>query len=255
MNPRFVTMPDHVAAVDLGPATVLVNYRTGAVETLIGPAARWWAELSATGDPHTTSGLDVAFARALLGELHAAGLLVPTSWRRPWPTPVAGPPWVPSWGTCELSAGHAEPPRVPVGVTMRAGLALVVVLGVLTLGRTRTRMARLIRLLTWATRWATRPTTAEHAHQLIHAVRRAGLLAPGRVACLEESAAVTLALAASRYRVTWCHGVAADPIRLHAWVETDNRQPVAEPPSTARFTALRTIPQHNHGGESHKRAG
>lgn len=250
MNRRYVTAPDHVSAADLGPATVIVNYRAGNVETLIGPAARWWAELSATGDPDAPTGLDTASIRTLLGRLHADGFLVPTRRPRPWPAPVAGPPWVPSWGTHELAAGRAELPRVPLGPAVRAGLALAAVLGVLTFGRTRARMARLTRLLTWATRWATRPATAEHARQLVHAVRRAGLLAPGRVACLEESAAVTLALAASRHRVTWCHGVAADPIRLHAWVETDNRQPVAEPPSTARFTALRTIPEHNHGGES-----
>lgn len=250
MSPGYVTAPDHVSAVDLGLSTMIVNYRTGNVETLIGPAARWWAGLSATGDPKVPTALDTASASTVLGHLHEAGFLVPTQQPLPWPAPVAGPPWVPSWGTHELAAGRTETPCVPLSAMLRAALALAVVLGVLAFGRTQARMARLTRLLAWATRWTTRPATTEHARQVVHAVRRAGLLAPGRVACLEESAAVTLALSTSRYRVTWCHGVAADPIRLHAWVETGNRKPVAEPPSTARFTALRIIPEHNHGGES-----
>ncbi|MET7996799.1 lasso peptide biosynthesis B2 protein [Amycolatopsis sp. NPDC005232] len=54
----------------------------------------------------------------------------------------------------------------------------------------------------------------------------------------------------SRQGVTWCHGAAADPVRLHAWLETDDREPVAEPPSTARFAVLRTIPVRDDGGET-----
>jgi hypothetical protein len=41
--------------------------------------------------------------------------------------------------------------------------------------------------------------------------------------------------------VRWCHGVIADPIRPHAWIEAEER-PVAEPDSTRRCTALLTIP-------------
>ena len=88
------------------------------------------------------------------------------------------------------------------------------------------------------------PAPAERIRLAVHAVRRAGLVAPGRVACLEESAAAVVLLAASRQGVTWRHGAAADPVRLHAWVETDHGHPVAEPPSTAaRFAVLRTIPE------------
>jgi transglutaminase superfamily protein len=248
---RYVTAPDHVAAADLGPATVLVNYRTGAVQTLIGPAARWWTDLAAAGDPGTPAALAATSANTLLAQLLAAGLIVPTSRPRPWAAPVSGPPWIPSWGTYELAAGHAQSLGVPPGVTLRAGAALAIVLAVLALGRARTRMSRLIRLLTWATRFTTCPATEEHARRAVHAVRQAGLLVPARVACLEESAATTLMLALSRQRVSWCHGAAADPIRLHAWIETDDRQPVAEPPSTLRCTVLRTIPARDHGGENH----
>ncbi|MDT3395843.1 lasso peptide biosynthesis B2 protein [Streptomyces sp. B1866] len=85
-----------------------------------------------------------------------------------------------------------------------------------------------------------RPATVGRARQAVHAVRQAAVLVPGRVACLEESAAAVVTLAASRERVTWCHGVAGDPIRLHAWVQVGG-QPVAEPESITRYTPLRTI--------------
>ncbi|MGH3620629.1 MAG: lasso peptide biosynthesis B2 protein [Sciscionella sp.] len=71
--------------------------------------------------------------------------------------------------------------------------------------------------------------------------------------CLEESSAVVLTLAASHQRVTWCHGVAADPILLHTWGETDSR-PIAEPESTDRYTALRTILEPDKG-DDHIRGG
>ncbi len=72
-------------------------------------------------------------------------------------------------------------------------------------------------------------------------MRRFGLFSPMRVACLEESVAAALALALLGRGVRWCHGVIADPIRLHAWIEAEGR-PVAEPDSTRRCTALLTIP-------------
>lgn len=79
-SPPYVTAPDYVSVADLGLVTVIVNYRTGNAETLIGPAARWWAEPAATGDPDTPTVLDAASARTLLSQLRAAGLIVPT-WR------------------------------------------------------------------------------------------------------------------------------------------------------------------------------
>jgi hypothetical protein len=106
-------------------------------------------------------------------------------------------------------------------------------------GHRKRAMARLIALLRRAMARTTRPATNAEA---VHAVRQAGLFLPGRLACLEESVAVVLMLAASRRRVTWCHGVAADPVRLHAWVETSHGEPVAEPPSTLRYTTLLTVP-------------
>ncbi|UMP06893.1 lasso peptide biosynthesis B2 protein [Amycolatopsis sp. EV170708-02-1] len=250
MNHPYLTAAAHVRAVDVGPATVIVNYRGDHAETLIGPAARWWAELAVTGDAEKTAALDTASAQTLREQLLAAGLLKPTARPKPWPTPTVGPEWVPSWGTHELTAGRPEPVPVPLTTTVFAGVALAIVLATLTAGHRRRRLARLTRLLNRVSHRAKRPATIEHARRAVHAVRRAGLLAPGRVACLEESAAVLVLLAASRQRVMWCHGAAADPVRLHAWVETDDRQPVAEPPSTARFAVLNTIPARDDGGES-----
>lgn len=252
-EPRYLTVPAYVRVVDLGPVTVIVNYRNGRVETLIGPAARWWHLATASGDADVPTVLDEVSTQTLRRQLEAAGLIAPMPTPRPGRPTVAGASWVPSWGTQEMTAGRAEPVRVPLGATIRAGLALAVVLGVLAAGRPHRRMARLVGLLERASVLATGPATAEQAARAVHAVRRAGLIVPGRVACLEESAAVAVLLAVSRRRVTWCHGAAADPVRLHAWVETDDGDRVGEPPSTGRFTGLRTIPERDPGTEQRRR--
>lgn len=244
---RYATAPDHVSACDLGPATVLVNYRTGGVHTLVGASARWWAELAATGEVARTTALDASSAGRILDQFVTVGLLTSTARPRPWSLPIQGQPWRLSFGTQELQAGREPSPRVPYRVVAVAACALAVTLAARHLGRRGAGMARLLGLLRWAYARTVRPATAEHARETVHAVRRAGLLFPGRVACLEESAAVVLLLAASRHRVMWCHGVAADPIRLHAWVETDDGQPAAEPASTLRYTSIRTIPEHSEG--------
>lgn len=48
-----------------------------------------------------------------------------------------------------------------------------------------------------------------------------------RVACVERAVAAVVALAMIRRGVTWCHGVKARPVALHAWVEVDG-VPVGE---------------------------
>lgn len=237
----------HVVACDLGPATVLVNYRTGTVNVLTGASARWWRQLADTGTP---TALDLHRAGALLGQLLTAGLLAPVDHPRPWPEPVPGPPPRPSWGTDEVEVGRRPNPPSTWRAVAVAGCALALVLTVRHAGAAGTSMARLTRLLTSATQLPGRPATKEQAETVAHAVRRAAHGLPGRIACLEESVAVVLILAASGRRVTWCHGAAADPIRLHAWVEIDAR-PVAEPPSTLRYARLRTIPRGR--GDHHQR--
>ncbi|WP_240801398.1 lasso peptide biosynthesis B2 protein [Streptomyces sp. A1136] len=46
-----------------------------------------------------------------------------------------------------------------------------------------------------------------------------GGLTPARWACLEQSTAGTLLPDAAGRRAEWRHGIAADPVRLHAWIE------------------------------------
>jgi Transglutaminase-like superfamily len=242
MKHQFVTAPEHIAACDLGPATVLVNYRTGTTLSLLGPAAPWWSALAATGDGQVPHTLDTRSAHLLLTRLLAAGFLTPTSTPRPWSAPHSEQAWEPSWGVQEVQAGRARLPRVPRWSLALATAALGVVLLAEHAGHRKRAMARLIALLRKATARTNRSATNVEARHAVHAVRQAGLFLPGRLACLEESVAVVLMLAASRRRVTWCHGVAADPVRLHAWVETSHGEPVAEPPSTLRYTTLLTVP-------------
>lgn len=242
MTARFVTAPNHVGACDLGPATVLVNYRAGTVHTLYGPAARWWAELTSVGDSTATSVLDSKSADGLLNQLLTDGLLTLANRPTPWPAPQLGHPIVPSWGTQESQAGRKAAAAVPRHILIVGAAALALVLLVQHGGRQSQRLLRLMRLVEWFSRRARRAATPGHAGDAIHAVRRAGLFTPGRVACLEESVAAVVTLAVFGRGVSWCHGVAADPIRLHAWVETENGHEVAEPESTQRCTALRTVP-------------
>lgn len=67
------------------------------------------------------------------------------------------------------------------------------------------------------------------------AVRRAGRLLPLRVACWEEAAATSIALRWAGYRADFRHGVATDPVRLHAWVEVGGRV-VAEADDITDYT-------------------
>ncbi|MFI5530614.1 lasso peptide biosynthesis B2 protein [Kitasatospora sp. NPDC051853] len=91
-----------------------------------------------------------------------------------------------------------------------------------------------------------RPANPDQAKAAVLAVRSAGWCSPARTACLEVSAATVLLLAARRLSVTWCHGIAADPVRLHAWVQTEDGVPVAEPPSTLAYTPVLTIGARHH---------
>ncbi|MEU2670755.1 lasso peptide biosynthesis B2 protein [Streptomyces sp. NPDC007164] len=107
-------------------------------------------------------------------------------------------------------------------------------------------MQRITTAVRFAASTCLRPATAPQAVRAVEAVRRAGWRFPGRTACLEESAATVLLLAARRLAVTWCHGVAADPVRLHAWVQTWDGTTVAEPDSTRSYTPVITIGDPHH---------
>ncbi|MFI5616818.1 lasso peptide biosynthesis B2 protein [Streptomyces sp. NPDC051567] len=61
-----------------------------------------------------------------------------------------------------------------------------------------------------------------------------------RWACLEQSVAAALLLAVTGVRGEWRHGVAGDPVRLHAWIVDRNGCPVDEPPDTALYAVTYT---------------
>lgn len=108
-------------------------------------------------------------------------------------------------------------------------------------------MHRLTTALRRAVSTCRQPATHDQAQAAVLAVRRVAGTHAARTACLEESAAAVLLLATRRLSATWCHGVAPDPVRLHAWVQTDNGVPAAEPPSTLAYTAALTIgARHQH---------
>lgn len=249
MASPFLTIGRHVAACNLGDntATVLLNYHTGKVHTLLDSSARWWAELATTGDPSHPTALSPTTAARLGRQLQAAGLLVNTDKPRPWPAPLKGRPWRISFGAEEHQAEMTPLPRVPNGTLVLAALAVTVALVAVHVGRKGSSIARVTALLTWAQTTRLRPATAKRAERAVYAVRRVGRIIPGRMACLEESTAAAVLLAALRRRVTWCHGVAGDPITFHAWLQTDDL-PVAEPRSTGRYTIIRAIPATRLGG-------
>ena len=85
-----------------------------------------------------------------------------------------------------------------------------------------------------------RPATDRQAQHAVQAVRWASYAVPARWACLEQSTAAAVLLAAARRRAEWRHGVAMDPVRLHAWIVDGQERPVEEPADTSLYTATYT---------------
>ncbi|WP_369357889.1 lasso peptide biosynthesis B2 protein [Streptomyces sp. cg2] len=234
--PRFATAPDHVRALDFGHVLVLINYRTGRVQCLRPDAAAFWHGAAATGRLETVP-------TALSTRLLADGLLSPSTTPTPWPAPLRAKAATASWGSTEHDAGAVRP--TPSRGTATAAAALATVLALKRLGSSSTALRRITTTLAKAASTCRHPATHDQATAAVRAVRRAGWYSPARTACLEESAATVLLLASRGLSVTWCHGVAPDPVRLHAWVQTDDGNPVAEPPSTLAYTPALTIGGHH----------
>ncbi|WP_445402455.1 lasso peptide biosynthesis B2 protein [Streptomyces sp. LE64] len=229
--PEFASAPGYVRSVDFEHVLVLLDYRTGRVQCLLPAAAELWHEAAATG---RLDGMEPTLATRLLD----AGLLVPTTAPTPWPLPVSAKAPLASWGGTEHTAGTTRP---GVACSPTAVAALGTVLGIIRAGTRHTAMHRLTTVIKHAATAVRRPATPTEAALAVNAVRRAGWYSPTRTACLEESAAAVLLLASRRLSVTWCHGVAPDPVRLHAWIQTEDGAPAAEPPSTLSFTPALTI--------------
>lgn len=186
-------------------AGVVVNYRTGATVVLTGGALDEW--LSAVRQTNA-----------------------------PEPVTVTSPGA--SWGTHETAA-RLEARDAPPWAWRVAALACVALtLAVRQTGRSERRFGRLVRLAKVGD--ALPPAGTAHARTAVSSVRWAARAIPARVACLEESTAASLLLAAGGRGKAWRHGVAADPIRLHAWISDEHGRPVEEPGHTDDYTPINT---------------
>jgi hypothetical protein len=235
MTTLLLACPEQVRYADLGRMVLVVNTATGAVQALLGPARRTVLALAETGI-HTVN--DDQRSTVLVRRLLADGVLQTSTQPDPWPV-IRVPGAASSWGTQQIPAavaptGHATWP----GIIVAAG-AITAVLAAVHLGVRCRRFARVTALIGWATRWPRRAATHSEARWALDCVRAGAGIIPVRIACLEETAAATLLLALLGRGVGWCHGVAAEPARLHAWI-TLHGCPVGEP-ETTHYTPLRTI--------------
>ncbi|MFD6186428.1 lasso peptide biosynthesis B2 protein [Streptomyces goshikiensis] len=121
---------------------------------------------------------------------------------------------------------------------MAALVSVAFTLAVRQAGRAEHRFGRLVRLAEAGR--ALPPASTAHARAAVRSVRWAARAVPARIACLEESTAASLLLAAGGRGNVWRHGVATDPIRLHAWICDGGGLPVEEPERTGLYTAINT---------------
>lgn len=143
----------------------------------------------------------------------------------------------PQWGTAEAAA-VIVPPAAGTSWWWRAAATLTIALTLATrqAGPAATAFRRLHALTRIGRRFPA-ATTAQ-TRTAVRAVRYASRWWPARVACLEESVAAALLLAARGRRACWRHGVTTDPIRLHAWLAGPDGRPVEEPPATGRYVPI-----------------
>lgn len=241
-EPVFLACSTSVRAADFGHVLVIIDYRTGQVRCLLPASAAQWTRAARTGASEGMS-------PALLHRLVNAGLVRPSASAEPWPAPIDASSGQRA-ASAEFVAGNTRPAwRTPLGVRASAGAALAAVLALQRAGDPARAMQRITTVLKAAAA-ADAPAATDHElRAAVLAVRDVGWWSVGRAACLEESAAATLLLASRRLSATWCHGVAPDPVRLHAWVQTTVGDPAAEPPTTLAYTPVLTIGgthQHQH---------
>jgi Transglutaminase-like superfamily len=231
--PAYLTAPEYVRAVDYGHVTVLIDYRYGGVRCLLPPAGEYWIRTAQTGH---SEHLPPKLASSLL----EAGLLHPSTEPAPWHEPLTANAPRTSWGSIEHAAGIERPPAVPEPAATLATNALNAVATAMA-GDKSAAMRRVIGLVTSMIASDRVQATPAQAREAVLAVRRAAWYRRARTSCLETSAAAAILIASRRLSITWCHGVAPDPVRLHAWLQTPDGQPVAEPESTLSFTPVLTL--------------
>ncbi|WP_232788977.1 lasso peptide biosynthesis B2 protein [Streptomyces odonnellii] len=143
-----------------------------------------------------------------------------------------------SWGTVEQSAVLPDPVSIPLRWRLGAVPVVLFTAAAWAAGSRRGRFSRLVRLA--CAGHDLPPATECQARYAVRAVRWAARLMPMRWACMEDSTAAALLLTVARRRGEWRHGVATDPIRLHAWIADPEGGPVEESPDTALYTPTYT---------------
>jgi Transglutaminase-like superfamily len=210
---------------------VVVDYVTGAVELMMGEAEQAWLTCvngdGTRDDPRVSDWI-------------RRGWLIPgiPDANTTRTTRVSDP--ITSWGTQEVLAFLPSPEPCPWRWRLAALPVLVLTIAVQHHGFKRHKFRRMLRLCRAGTRLP--PATTRQARNAVLAVRWAARLVPARVACLEESVTGVLLLAAAGRRGGWRHGIATDPIRLHAWIVDAEGNPVAEPTGTGQYTVITEIP-------------
>lgn len=155
-------------------------------------------------------------------------------------TPVKRVPWAPSRSINEVPFGWEPPPPASLRARTAVGVGLLVTMVTAVLGPRKQRMWRLVGLVRFATSLPQAHADKPLVEDAANSVRHYAFL-PARIACLESSVAIIVALALLGRKATWHHGVRSDPLVLHAWVSLEG-EPVAEPPNTRRCATLLTIP-------------
>lgn len=143
-----------------------------------------------------------------------------------------------SWGTGETAA--VLPPSTGRGLFWRLLCVPVfaVIAAALLLGPRSGRLGRLLTLACLGRRLP--PASTGRVHRALGAVRSVSSCLPGRWACLEQSVATSLLLALTGTRAEWRHGLATDPVRLHAWITDSDGRPVGEGPDIDAYTPIHT---------------
>jgi len=236
-----------LATVRTPHVTVLVDYRTGEMVMLTGDALTMWlAHLAGDSDPLRE--LTPDNVTAVTRQFVERRWLVDCA-RRPARTARAVEAAAVSWGTQEIPAQLNPPGPSPWRWRLAGFAAVLVTLLARQLGSRRGRFSRLVYLALLG-RWLP-PASTRQARHAVRAVRWAARFVPARVACLEESVSAALLLAVTGRRAGWCHGIAVDPIRLHAWIADSAGHPIEEPTDTDRYTPIGPDPaDRRKGGRS-----
>jgi transglutaminase superfamily protein len=128
-----------------------------------------------------------------------------------------------------VSISIALPKPATLTRTQRAAARVSVTAAYLLLAATRRRPGILHHLLTVADRHTRRPASLAEATAAHRAVTAVSLHCASDYGCRRRSLAVVVWCVATRRAATWVTGAATGPVASHAWVQTSNGRPVAEP--------------------------